>query len=196
VERVMNFCPQCGTKLESRWIDADVRHRQVCSGCGKICYENPRILVATMVACGEKLLLCRRADPPSQGKWNPPSGFMEIGETLEEAAARETQEEAGVAVKPDELDLYTVTSLPRISEVYVCFRTRVESDVCKVGAESLEVRFFGEEEIPWNNLAYPEMSGFVRLYFREHAEKTFGIHLSRVDANGRFRNEYRLASKS
>jgi hypothetical protein len=72
----------------------------------------------------------------------------------------------------------------------------VESDVCKVGAESLEVRFFGEEEIPWNNLAYPEMSGFVRLYFREHAEKTFGIHLSRVDANGRFRNEYRLASKS
>jgi ADP-ribose pyrophosphatase YjhB (NUDIX family) len=178
---MMNFCPQCGAHLESRWIDGDVRHRQVCSGCGKICYENPRILVATMVAHRDKLLLCRRADPPSQGKWNPPSGFMEIGETLEEAAARETREEAGVIVKPDELDLYTVTSLPKISEVYVCFRARVENDVCKAGAESLEVRYFLEEEIPWNDLAYPEMSGFLRLYFREHAERIFGIHLSRVD---------------
>jgi ADP-ribose pyrophosphatase YjhB (NUDIX family) len=193
---MMNFCPQCGAQLESRWIDVDVRHRQVCSGCGKICYENPRILVATMVAHRDKLLLCRRADPPSQGKWNPPSGFMEIGETLEEAAARETLEEASVTVKPDELDLYTVTSLPKISEVYVCFRARVESDVCKAGAESLEVRYFHEEEIPWNDLAYPEMSGFLRLYFREHAERSFGIHLSRVDANGRFRNEYRIAFKT
>jgi len=192
----MNYCPQCGTKLESRWIEADVRHRRVCLGCGKICYENPRILVATMVACGDGLLLCRRADPPSQGKWNPPSGFMEIGETLEQAAARETYEEAGVKIKPDELDLYTVTSLPKISEVYVCFRACVDSDACKAGMESLEVRFFREEDIPWNDLAYPEMSGFVRLYFREHSERTFGIHLSRVDANGRFRNGYRLAYKT
>jgi hypothetical protein len=61
--------------------------------------------------------------------------------------------------------------------------------------ESLEVRFFHERDIPWNALVYPEMSGFVHLYFREHSEKTFGIQLSRVDANGRFRNGYRLASK-
>ena len=192
----MFFCPQCGSALESRWIDADVRHRQVCSGCGKICYENPRILVATVVTCGDKLLLCRRAEPPSQGKWTPPSGFVEIGETLEQAAARETYEEAGVLVKPDDLDLYAVTSLPKFSEVYICFRAGVESDVCKAGTESLEVRFFHKEEIPWNNLAYPEMPGFLQLYFREHAESAFGIHLSRVDADGRFRNEYRIAFKT
>jgi NADH pyrophosphatase NudC (nudix superfamily) len=192
----MNFCPECGSKLESRWIGSDARLRRVCTGCGKTCYENPRILVANMVAFGHKLLLCRRAEPPSQGRWTPPSGFVEIGETLEQAAARETYEEAGVLVMSDELDLYAVTSLPTFGEVYVCFRSSVESDVCRPGTESLEVRFFCKEEIPWNNLAFAEIAGFLQLYFREHSEKAFGIHLSRVDANGRYRNEYRIAYKT
>jgi ADP-ribose pyrophosphatase YjhB (NUDIX family) len=149
-----------------------------------------------MLAYKDQLLLCRRAEHPAQGKWNPPSGFMELGETLEQAAARETLEETGVQIKCDDLYLYTVTSLPKISEVYVCFRATVSNDDCKPGPESLEVRFFREQEIPWDNLAYPEMPGFLRLYFRENASNQFGIHLSRVDERGRFRNEYRLASKT
>jgi ADP-ribose pyrophosphatase YjhB (NUDIX family) len=191
----MNYCPECGTRLESRWITKDSRHRLICSRCDAIRYENPRILVSTMVICGNRLLLCRRAEPPSQGGWNPPSGFMEHGETLEEAAARETFEETGVRVKSDDLTLYTVTSLSRISEVYVCFRAEVLDDQCRAGSESLDVRFFRETEIPWDNLAYSEMPGFLKLYFREHAEQNFGIHLSRVDEHGRFRREYRLAPK-
>jgi 8-oxo-dGTP pyrophosphatase MutT (NUDIX family) len=121
---------------------------------------------------------------------------MEQGETLESAAARETLEETGVHVRADELTLYTVTSLSKISEVYVCFRASVSSDECNAGHESLEARFFGEKETPWENLAYPEMPGFLRLYFREQAERRFGIHLSRVDEVGRFRREYRLAPKA
>jgi ADP-ribose pyrophosphatase YjhB (NUDIX family) len=192
----MKYCGECGNRLELRWNERDCRDRLVCTACDVILYENPRILVATMLACQNQLLLCRRAEEPSRGKWNPPSGFMELGETLEEAAARETFEEAGVTVNPSDLDLYTVTSLAKISEVYVCFRASVASNVCTPGREALDAGFFSEQDIPWDDLAYPEMAGFLRLYFRENATNTFGIHLSRVDAAGRHRNEYRLAPKA
>jgi ADP-ribose pyrophosphatase YjhB (NUDIX family) len=192
----VKFCAECGDRLEIRWHEQDLRDRLVCVSCNSIQYQNPRILVATMLTYQDKLLLCRRAEKPALGKWNPPSGFMELNETLEQAAARETFEEVGVKVDPGELDLYTVTSLAKISEVYVCFRGSLTKDTFKAGREALEVQFFNEREIPWNDLAYPEMSGFLKLFFRESATKSFGIHLSSVDAGGRFRSGYPLAPKS
>jgi ADP-ribose pyrophosphatase YjhB (NUDIX family) len=190
----MNYCPQCGTRLERRWVSADSRERLFCPACNAIRYQNPHILVSLMVTCGDKLLLCRRAHQPSLGAWTPPAGFMEQGETLERAAAREALEETGVSIDPEKLTLYAVTNLPQISEVYVCFRAVVENERCSIGSESLEVGFFSEQEVPWDQLAFPEMSGFLRLFFREHREQKFGIHLSRVDEHGRFRREYRLVT--
>jgi ADP-ribose pyrophosphatase YjhB (NUDIX family) len=192
----VKYCTECGERLEIRWHAQDLRGRLVCVSCKSIRYENPRILIATMLTYQDRLLLCRRAEEPSVGKWNPPSGFMELGETLEQAAARETFEEVGVKVSPSELDLYTVTSLAKISEVYVCFRGSLTTDTFKVGREALDVQFFSEREIPWEDLAYPEMYGFLKLFFRENATKAFGIHLSSVDAAGRFRSGYRLAPKA
>jgi len=193
---VVKYCTDCGERLEIRWRAHDSRDRLVCISCNKVQYENPRILVATMLTYQRKLLLCRRAEEPSLGKWNPPSGFMEMGETLEQAAARETFEEVGVKINPNELDLYTVTSLAKISEVYVCFRGSLTSDTTEPGRESLDVQFFSEPEIPWNDLAYPEMSGFLKLFFRESATQSFGIHLSSVDAAGRFRSGYKIMPKT
>lgn len=189
----MKYCGECGGRLDKVWIAEDARERLVCTLCKSIRYENPRILVSTVVMCNDRLLLCRRAQPPSVGKWNLPSGFMEKLETLENAAARETLEETGVQLRPQQLTLYTVTSLSKISEVYVCFRAEVASDICSVGGESLEVAFFAEERIPWDELAFPEMRSFLKLCFREHSQKRYGIHLSRVDEFGRFRVEYPLA---
>lgn len=191
----MKYCGECGGQLEKSWIAADARERLVCTACGSIRYENPRILVSTVVMYQDRLLLSRRAQPPSVGKWNLPSGFMEQFETLENAAARETLEETGVQLRPDQLMLYTVTSLAKISEVYVCFRAVVTSDSCAAGVESLDVGFFAEAQIPWEDLAFPEMRSFLQLCFREHSQQRFGIHLSRVDEFGRFRVEYLLAAK-
>jgi ADP-ribose pyrophosphatase YjhB (NUDIX family) len=191
----MKYCPECGTRLEERWIAIDARERLVCVACNAIRYENPRILVALMVTCGERLLLCRRAQQPSLGTWTPPSGFMERGETLERAAARETFEEAGVQIDPDKLSLYLVSSLPKISEVYVVFRAVVESDSCRPGSESLEVGYFNEQEVPWGQLAYAEMPNFLRQFFREHHEQKFGIHMSRIEDHGRFHREYQLVTR-
>jgi ADP-ribose pyrophosphatase YjhB (NUDIX family) len=188
----MKYCPECGTRLEARWIATEARERLFCAPCGAIRYENPRILVALMLTCGDRLLLCRRAQQPSLGTWTPPSGFMERGETLERAAARETLEEAGVQIDPEKLILYTVSSLPKISEVYVVFRAVTDTDICRPGSESLDVGFFSEQDVPWNQLAFGEMPNFLRQFFSEHREQKFGIHMSRIEEHGRLHREYRL----
>jgi ADP-ribose pyrophosphatase YjhB (NUDIX family) len=191
----MKHCPECGTRLEARWIATEARERLFCGSCSAIRYENPRILVALMLTCGDRLLLCRRAQQPSLGTWTPPSGFMERGETLERAAVRETFEEAGVQIDPERLALYMVSSLPTISEVYVVFRAVAESESCRPGSESLEVGYFNEQEAPWSQLAYAEMPNFLRQFFLEHREQRFGIHMSRIEGHGRFHREYRLVTR-
>jgi ADP-ribose pyrophosphatase YjhB (NUDIX family) len=188
----MKFCPECGSELQTRWQDREARTRAVCTVCNEVRYENPRVLVATVVSFQNRLLLCRRAEQPSIGRWNLPSGFLELGEALEMAAAREVAEETGVVISPNDLQLYAVTSLPKISEVYICFRVQASSGDCSVGPESLETAFFSEADAPWNDLAFAEMYGFLRLFFRELTSGEFGIHLSRVDDRGRHRREYRL----
>lgn len=188
----MKFCPDCGATLQMLWQAQEGRNRAFCTACSAVRYENPRVLVATVVSFENRLLLCRRAEQPSIGRWNLPSGFLELDETLETAAAREVAEETGVIIRPGELQLYTVTSLPKISEVYICFRAQAPSPRCSAGPESLEAGFFSEADAPWNDLAFSEMYGFLRLFFRELAKGEFGIHLSRVDDLGRHRREYRL----
>jgi NADH pyrophosphatase NudC (nudix superfamily) len=186
------FCTQCGAPLERRWVAADNRHRLACTACNAIHYQNPKVLVVAMVSCESRVLLCRRAHAPSAGLWTAPSGFMEEGETLEQAAARETFEETGVIIDPDNLILHTIANLPFISEVYVTFRAIVEHTRVECGPESLEAVFLSESEIPWETLAYPAMSGFLRMFFRELAGKQFGVHLGHVDKNGKSRRSYHL----
>jgi ADP-ribose pyrophosphatase YjhB (NUDIX family) len=190
----LKYCPECGELLQVQWIAMEGRDRSICRRCNAIRYDNPRILVSTVVVHEQRLLLCRRAQEPSSGLWNLPSGFLERGETLEVAAARETFEETAVRVQPDDLHLYVVTSLTKMGEVYVCFRIAVESEECSAGRECLEARFFDERDVPWDQLAFREMYGFLRLFFRELHSGEFGIHLSRVDEVGRFRKAYRLFS--
>jgi ADP-ribose pyrophosphatase YjhB (NUDIX family) len=188
----VNFCPDCGAPVTRRWVNADERERAVCTSCQRVHYENPSILVTAMITWQQRLLMCRRAHEPYSGLWCAPGGFMEQEETLEEAAARELVEETGVRIDPDELTLYTITNLPTISEVYVVFRGSVSEPTVSIGSESLDARFFSQAEIPWQELAYPELSSYLRLFFREQASGDFGIHLSRADPAGGFRRSYRI----
>jgi ADP-ribose pyrophosphatase YjhB (NUDIX family) len=186
------FCTQCGAALHPLWIEAEQWTRLVCSRCSAIHYQNPRVLVVAMITCGSRVLLCRRAHAPAFGLWNAPGGFMEENETLEQAAAREAFEESGVRVDPDALILHTIANLPSISEVYVTFRATVERPQLACGPESLESRFFAENEIPWHELAYPAMTGFLRMFFREMLSNQFGVHLGHVDESGKSRRSYHL----
>jgi 8-oxo-dGTP pyrophosphatase MutT (NUDIX family) len=117
---------------------------------------------------------------------------MERGETLEEAAVREIREETSVQVDPDELRLYAVSTLRNISEVYVSFRAVVQEPVMECGPECLQIRFFPEEDFPWDTLAYPEMIGFFRLFFREKRTGRFAIHQTHLDSREIARNSYSI----
>jgi ADP-ribose pyrophosphatase YjhB (NUDIX family) len=190
---IQRFCGVCGGALIERWLESEQRLRAVCSGCGSVAYQNPRVLVTTIVEAGERVLLCKRASAPAAGRWALPGGFMECGETLEEAAARETFEETGVRLNARELRLHALSTLPEISEVYVGFVATL-GDLADLacGAECSEVRFFGEAEVPWAELTYPDVGEYLRVYFRERREGEQAIHHSRLDSAGVLSHAYRV----
>jgi ADP-ribose pyrophosphatase YjhB (NUDIX family) len=197
--RLMNrqsakYCRQCGTLLARQWVATDVRDRLACPACGHIHYENPRILVTCLIEWNGLLLLCKRAQPPAIGRWTIPGGFMEMQETLELAVARETMEETGVVIDPAQLDLHIVSSVPWMSEVYLGFRTIVADPKIAVGPECLDVRFFDEAEIPWDDLAFPETRGYLRLILQERRRGRRAINVTRIDATGGYRREYHIVS--
>ena len=132
--------------------EGDSLLRAVCESCGHIQYQNPKIVVGCLPVFGERILMCKRAIEPRYGLWTLPAGFMENNESAPEGAAREAMEEANAKVEIE--DLYTVYSIPHISQVYMMFRARLLDAAVSPGVESLEVKLVTEEEIPWDNLAF------------------------------------------
>jgi ADP-ribose pyrophosphatase YjhB (NUDIX family) len=190
----LSFCGECGGKLMNQVIAAELRSRRLCSRCGAITYSNPKVLVTTIVASDDRVLLCRRADPPAAGRWALPGGFMESGETLEEAAARETREETGVRLEPRELNLYGLGTLPEISQVYVGFvATLIGPANLRVNSECTEVRFFNEQDLPWSKLAYTEIGVYLRKYFAELRNGALIFHYGSINSVRVVSKAYRIA---
>ena len=134
--------------------EGDDRERRICRSCGFVDYVNPKI-VAGAVATDEtgRILMCRRAIEPRSGFWTLPAGFMEQGESVEQAARREAQEEACADLALE--GLMAVYSVPRISQVQMFFRARLATSDYAAGPESLDVRLFDWDEIPMGALAFP-----------------------------------------
>jgi len=130
----------------------DDKQRRVCQNCDFVDYQNPKIVAGSVVLKGDKILLCKRAIEPRKGFWTLPAGFMELGESVEEAAQREAQEEALADIEIDRL--LAVYSVPRIGQVQVMFRARLLGDY-GVGPESEEVKLVEWKDIPWSELAFP-----------------------------------------
>jgi ADP-ribose pyrophosphatase YjhB (NUDIX family) len=134
----------------------DNRERDVCADCGHIAYENPKVVVGTVVVSGGSVLLCRRAIEPRRGFWTLPAGYMELGETLEEGAAQEAREEAEADIAIE--GILGVFSIARIGQVQVIFRGRFAgAPQFAAGPESLDVRLFAWDEIPWEEIAFPSV---------------------------------------
>jgi len=130
--------------------------------------------VACYVRCGPRLLWMRRALEPKRGHWAIPAGFMEQGETLAEAAARELGEETGIWLPPDQLELYMMGTISFISEVYVAFHAEVPTACCSAGEESLDVAFFSRDELPWESIAYPEANHSILQAYDDIESGHFG----------------------
>ncbi len=164
----MKFCSSCGAKVISKIPDGDNLLRFVCESCDTVHYQNPKIVAGCIVDWESKILLCRRAINPRYGLWTIPAGFMELGETSNLAAQRETYEEARAIVEID--DLFAVYNIPHVSQVYIIFRARFEKLEYAPGPESLEAELFAEDEIPWEELAFPVVQASLTRYFESRKQ--------------------------
>ncbi len=136
--------------------EGDNRERSVCRDCGHVAYENPKIVVGSVVAHEGRVLLCRRAIEPRRDFWTLPAGYMELGETLQAGAIREAQEEAEAEIALD--GVLAMYSISRIGQVQVIFRARFADPAnarYAAGPESLEVGLFAWDGIPWDRIAFP-----------------------------------------
>jgi len=176
MQRHFTYCPACGSERIAWRVPADDnRERQVCEACGTVHYHNPRNVAGCIAEHDGRILLCRRAIEPRYGYWTLPAGFMENDETLAEAAARETVEEACATTA--DMALYAVFSLPHISQVYVMFRAAVPDGRAEAGEESLEVGWFAEHEIPWDELAFPVVHESLRCFWADRAGGEYPVRL-------------------
>lgn len=133
--------------------EGDDRERLVCQDCGFINYVNPKVVVGAVVLWGSEILLCKRNIEPRKGYWTVPAGFMEVNETAQEGAIRETWEEALARIEID--GLLAAYTFPHISQVHLMFTSRLLEKRFGPGPESMEVRLFTYENIPWDDLAFP-----------------------------------------
>jgi ADP-ribose pyrophosphatase YjhB (NUDIX family) len=151
--RTLNFCSRCGSELRLGLVDGEHRERLSCADCGHIAYVNPRLVVTTLPVTDDgRLVLLRRGIEPGVGAWAQPGGFLEVDETVHQAAIRETWEETGLLVEPGEIiGLYTRLEA---AVVTVAFEARVVGGTAAPTVEALEIRSFTPEAIPWPDLAF------------------------------------------
>ena len=148
--------------------------RHVCTSCGHIHYENPRVVVGCVAEHDGLILLCRRAIEPQYGFWTLPAGFMENGETTAQGAARETIEEAGAVVAIDAA--FALFSIAHIHQVHLFYRGRLSNPHYEAGIESLDVGLFHANDIPWDELAFRSVKLCLEHYLEDRAKGCFGFH--------------------
>jgi len=172
----IKHCKQCGTAVVYRLPDdGDTKERAVCVSCNTVHYENPLNVVGTVPHWGDKVLLCKRNIEPRWGKWTLPAGFMELGETTAQGAARETDEEAGAEFEMQEL--LTLINVPRVGQVHLFYRARLLSDSFNPGTETIEARLFAEDEIPWDEIAFRTVKETLERYFADRRAGRYGFHI-------------------
>jgi len=162
------FCPRCGGDLEKRLLKATEPKRLVCLNCSFIFYQDPKVVAGTIFTLEEKIVLLKRGVEPAMGKWVFPGGYVDRGESVQEAAIRETKEESQMDVKLG--PLLNVYSYSRSPNVIVVYTAQVVGGALAAGDESVEAGVFAPPEIPWNDLAFDStkdaLADYIKLYFK------------------------------
>ena len=160
----LKFCSRCGSALRYGPVEGEDRDRLACEACGHIVYVNPRLVVTAFpVTERGDLVLLRRGIEPGYGTWAQPGGFLEVDETVNQAAIRETFEETGLLIEPGEIiGLYTRLEA---AVVTIAFEARVIGGAAIATPEALEVRTFAPEEIPWDEIAFKTTIWALRDWF-------------------------------
>jgi len=175
----MKFCADCGHAVEHRTPPGDHLPRYVCPSCGTIHYQNPKIVAGCVPEYEGRLLLCRRAIEPRYGFWTIPAGFMENGETTQQAAQRESLEEACAEVEVG--SLLAVVHVLHADQVHIMFRAQLPVPQFAAGAESLEVMLCEEAAIPWDDIAFLSVEFALRRYLDDRRRRVEEHHFTTID---------------
>lgn len=174
----MNFCSVCGNRLVQEVPENDDRCRHVCLECGTVHYQNPKIVTGCVPVWQDSVLLCRRAIEPRSGFWTVPAGFMELGETVEQGAIRETWEEARARVEI--LAPYSMFNLPHVNQLYIIFRARLLDPAFEAGPESEDVRLFAEQDVPWDDLAFGTVRQTLTFFFADRSHGRYPLRTGTI----------------
>ena len=169
----MKYCSSCGKHVSRRVPDNDNQERWVCDSCGIVHYQNPKLVVGCIPEKDGKILLCKRAIQPRYGYWTVPAGFMELGESLAQGAARETLEEACAEVQIGHM--FAAVDVVDAGQVHIFFTAKLLGDF-RVGEESLEVAMFSADEIPWDDIAFRSGRYALEKYFEDDGQNN-GVHV-------------------
>ncbi|MDP2324520.1 MAG: NUDIX hydrolase [Gammaproteobacteria bacterium] len=172
----MKYCSNCGRSVSTRIPAGDNRPRAVCGECGTVHYVNPKLVVGCVPEFQGQILLCRRAIEPRRGFWTVPAGFMEIGETLAEAALRETWEEALARVEIGRL--FSIVDVVHARQVHVFFEGRLLLPEFGAGFETLETRLYSPQNIPWPELAFRSIWIALEQYLEDGRSGNREVRLS------------------
>jgi ADP-ribose pyrophosphatase YjhB (NUDIX family) len=179
----MNFCSHCGQPVTLRVPEGDHLPRHVCTACGTVHYQNPKIVAGCVPEHEGRILLCRRAIEPRRGYWTIPAGFMENGETTQQAARRESIEEALAEVEIG--SLLAVVHVLHADQVHVMFRARMPKPDCGAGTESLEVMLCDEDSIPRRDIAFRSVDFALRRYLEDRRAGLEQHHFTAIDLRPR-----------
>jgi ADP-ribose pyrophosphatase YjhB (NUDIX family) len=175
---MLNYCTRCGTELSFGPIEGEDRDRLGCPSCGYIAYVNPRLVVTTIpVTADGDIVLLRRGIEPGLGWWAQPGGFLEVDETVGEAAVRETLEETGLIVEPGEIvGLY---SRLEAAVVVLAFEARVVGGEPRLYPEALEIRSFAPGALPWPGIAFKTSYWAIRDWLHRRRPDIHPAHRHR-----------------
>jgi ADP-ribose pyrophosphatase YjhB (NUDIX family) len=179
----VNFCSHCGQAIEIKVPEGDHLPRHVCPACGTIHYQNPKIVAGCVPEYEGRILLCRRAIEPRLGYWTIPAGFMENNETTQEAARRESVEEAMAEVEIG--SLLAIVHVLHANQVHMMFRARLPKPDFGPGPESLEVKLCDESEIPWSDIAFRSVDFALKRYLEDRRRGVEGHHFTALDLRRR-----------
>jgi ADP-ribose pyrophosphatase YjhB (NUDIX family) len=176
----MKFCSDCGHAVNQLIPPGDHLPRAVCPSCGTVHYRNPKVIAGCV-------LMCRRNIEPRKGLWTFPAGFLEMAETTGEGAARETREESQAEVEIG--SLLAIINVPYVSQIYVIHRGRMLSPHHGVTSESSETVLMREDQIPWDDIAFPTIWHSLKFFFEDRAKGIETIHEMDLKFRSRVRPE-------
>lgn len=159
------FCTVCGGRTEMRIPPDDDHERAVCTACGTVHYQNPKMVVGCIPVKGDQILMCKRDIEPGRGLWTLPAGYLENGESVQTGAARESFEETGSRVGI--VSPYRLYNITRVSQVYFMFIADLLDDNFGPTSESQEVKLVSEDEVPWDDIAFEVIRQTLKDFFTD-----------------------------